>query len=117
MQSGLGIVRQHRDGRRVGIVLLTGISQSMVIAAPRIEEVLPTFVEFVGDSVIVAGHDEQGMRLHRYDHSGELVWELDRDDASEAIAITRSESDDIVGLGRSADDSAGILPWLGVVTP
>lgn len=38
------------------IVLLTGISQSMVIAAPRIEEVLPTFVEFVGDSVIV-GHN------------------------------------------------------------
>lgn len=38
------------------IVLLTGISQSMVIDAPRIEEVLPTFAEFVDSSVIV-GHN------------------------------------------------------------
>ena len=38
------------------IVLLTGISQTMVIDAPRIETVLPTFAEFVGSSVIV-GHN------------------------------------------------------------
>lgn len=38
------------------IVLLTGISQSMVINAPQIEEVLPTFAEFVGTAVIV-GHN------------------------------------------------------------
>ncbi|HVR32857.1 MAG TPA: DEDD exonuclease domain-containing protein [Acidimicrobiia bacterium] len=38
------------------IVLLTGISQSMVIDAPGIEAVLPTFAEFVDTSVIV-GHN------------------------------------------------------------
>ena len=38
------------------IVLLTGITQAMVINAPRIETVLPTFAEFVGSSVIV-GHN------------------------------------------------------------
>ncbi|HSJ28329.1 MAG TPA: DEDD exonuclease domain-containing protein [Acidimicrobiia bacterium] len=38
------------------IVLLTGITQSMVIDAPRIPEVLPTFAEFVGSAVIV-GHN------------------------------------------------------------
>ena len=38
------------------ITILTGISDSMVITAPRIEEVLPTLQEFVGDSVIV-GHN------------------------------------------------------------
>jgi DNA polymerase-3 subunit epsilon len=38
------------------IVLLTGISQSMVIDAPQIETVLPTFAEFVGSAVIV-GHN------------------------------------------------------------
>ncbi len=38
------------------IVLLTGITQSMVIDAPRIESVLPTFAEFVGNAVIV-GHN------------------------------------------------------------
>jgi DNA polymerase-3 subunit epsilon len=36
------------------IVVLTGITQSMVIDAPRIEEVYPSFLEFAGDSVIVA---------------------------------------------------------------
>ena len=38
------------------IVMLTGITQTMVLDAPRIETVLPTFAEFVGDSVIV-GHN------------------------------------------------------------
>jgi DNA polymerase-3 subunit epsilon len=38
------------------ITILTGITQSMVVEAPRIEEVLPTFLEFIGDSVIV-GHN------------------------------------------------------------
>ncbi|MDX1448591.1 MAG: DEDD exonuclease domain-containing protein [Acidimicrobiia bacterium] len=38
------------------IVLLTGITQSMVVDAPRIEMVLPTFAEFVGSSVVV-GHN------------------------------------------------------------
>jgi DNA polymerase-3 subunit epsilon len=36
------------------IVVLTGITQSMVIDAPRIAEVYPSFLEFAGDSVIVA---------------------------------------------------------------
>lgn len=36
------------------ITVLTGITTSMVLAAPRIEAVLPTLLEFVGDAVIVA---------------------------------------------------------------
>jgi DNA polymerase-3 subunit epsilon len=38
------------------ITILTGITQAMVVQAPGIEEVLPTFLEFIGDSVIV-GHN------------------------------------------------------------
>jgi len=38
------------------ITVLTGITTAMVIGAPRIEEVLPTLLEFVGDAVIV-GHN------------------------------------------------------------
>lgn len=40
----------------VEITVLTGITQAMVLPAPTIEEVLPTLLEFVGDSVIV-GHN------------------------------------------------------------
>jgi DNA polymerase-3 subunit epsilon len=38
------------------ITVLTGITQAMVTRAPRIESVLPTFLEFLGDSVVV-GHN------------------------------------------------------------
>jgi DNA polymerase III subunit epsilon len=38
------------------ITILTGITQAMVFDAPRIESVLPAFLEFVGDSVVV-GHN------------------------------------------------------------
>lgn len=38
------------------ITILTGITQAMVVEAPRIEEALPTFLEFIGDAVIV-GHN------------------------------------------------------------
>ena len=38
------------------ITVLTGITEAMVLPAPRIEEVLPSLVEFVGDAVIV-GHN------------------------------------------------------------
>lgn len=38
------------------IVLLTGITQAMVVGAPRIEEALPSFLEFLGDAVVV-GHN------------------------------------------------------------
>jgi DNA polymerase-3 subunit epsilon len=38
------------------IVVLTGITDAMVMRAPRIESVLPTLVEFLGDAVIV-GHN------------------------------------------------------------
>ena len=36
------------------IVVLTGITQTMVLSAPLIAEVYPTFLEFVGDAVLVA---------------------------------------------------------------
>lgn len=38
------------------ITVLTGITHSMVLPAPRIESVLPSLLEFIGDSVIV-GHN------------------------------------------------------------
>ena len=38
------------------ITVVTGITQAMVIEAPRIEEVLPSLLEFIGTSVIV-GHN------------------------------------------------------------
>jgi len=38
------------------ITVLTGITTSMVVPAPTIAEILPTFLEFLGDSVIV-GHN------------------------------------------------------------
>ena len=36
------------------IVALTGITNAMVLPAPTIEEVLPSFLEFLGDAVLVA---------------------------------------------------------------
>jgi len=36
------------------IVALTGITDAMVVAAPRIEAVLPAFLEFLADAVLVA---------------------------------------------------------------
>jgi DNA polymerase-3 subunit epsilon len=36
------------------ITILTGISEAMVMPAPRIEAVLPSLVDFIGDSVLVA---------------------------------------------------------------
>jgi DNA polymerase-3 subunit epsilon len=38
------------------ITFLTGITQAMVVTAPRIDTVLPSFLEFAGDAVIV-GHN------------------------------------------------------------
>ncbi len=38
------------------ITILTGITQAMAIEAPPIEEVLPAFLEFIGETVIV-GHN------------------------------------------------------------
>ena len=40
------------------IVELTGISDEMLIGAPSVEEVLPKFVEFVGDRVLVAHNSD-----------------------------------------------------------
>ena len=38
------------------ITVLTGITEAMVLPAPRIAEVLPAFLEFARDAVIV-GHN------------------------------------------------------------
>lgn len=38
------------------ITYLTGITQAMVVPAPRVESVLPGFLEFLGDAVVV-GHN------------------------------------------------------------
>src|SRR4051812_10291986 len=38
------------------ITVLTGITEAMVVPAPRMDEVLPSFLEFLGDAVLV-GHN------------------------------------------------------------
>ncbi|WNM25683.1 DEDD exonuclease domain-containing protein [Demequina capsici] len=62
------------------IVALTGITDAMVMAAPRIETVLPSFLEFLGDAVLVAhnarfdvGFLKAACRLHGYPWPGNEV--------------------------------------------
>ncbi|GMA33969.1 exonuclease domain-containing protein [Demequina litorisediminis] len=62
------------------IVALTGITDAMVMAAPRIEQVLPSFVEFLGDAVLVAhnarfdvGFLKAAFRAHGYRWPGPEV--------------------------------------------
>jgi DNA polymerase-3 subunit epsilon len=55
------------------IVYLTGITQAMVLPAPRVESVLPSFLEFAGEAVIV-GHNvrfdlgflQENLKRHKY---------------------------------------------------
>jgi DNA polymerase-3 subunit epsilon len=70
------------------ITVLTGITQSMVYPAPRIEHVLPTLLEFIGDAVIV-GHNV------RFD-LGFLQAALERDDRPRLT----NRSVDTVALAR-----------------
>jgi DNA polymerase-3 subunit epsilon len=39
------------------IVYLTGITEAMVAPAPRIESVLPAFLEFIGEDAVIVGHN------------------------------------------------------------
>ncbi len=62
------------------IVALTGITDAMLVAAPRIEQVLPTFLEFLGDAVLVAhnapfdvGFLKAACRQHGYQWPGNEV--------------------------------------------
>ncbi len=62
------------------IVALTGITDTMVVAAPRIEAVLPAFLEFLGDAVLVAhnarfdvGFLKAACRQHDYKWPGNEV--------------------------------------------
>lgn len=62
------------------IVALTGITDAMLVAAPRIEQVLPAFLEFLGDGVLVAhnapfdvGFLKAGCRAHGYPWPGNEV--------------------------------------------
>jgi DNA polymerase-3 subunit epsilon len=45
-----------RTGIPPRMTVITGITQAMVVDAPTIEEVLPSFLEFIGEAVIV-GHN------------------------------------------------------------
>lgn len=59
------------------ITVLTGITEAMLLPAPRIEEVLPPFLEFLGGAVIV-GHNvrfdcsflDAALRTHGYPRLG-----------------------------------------------
>lgn len=42
---------------------LTGITNAMLIGQPRIEEVFPEFLEFIGDSILVGHFVEQDIRF------------------------------------------------------
>jgi len=42
---------------------LTGITNAMLIGQPRIEEVFPQFLEFIGDSILVGHFVEQDIRF------------------------------------------------------
>lgn len=62
------------------IVALTGITDAMVVEAPRIETVLPAFLEFLGDAVLVAhnapfdtGFLRAACRTHGYKWPGNEV--------------------------------------------
>lgn len=62
------------------IVALTGISDAMLVGAPRIEQVLPAFLEFLGDAVLVAhnapfdvGFLKAACRQHDYPWPGNEV--------------------------------------------
>lgn len=62
------------------IVALTGITDAMVAGAPTIGEVLPTFLEFLGDAVLVAhnapfdvGFLKAACREHCYTWPGNLI--------------------------------------------
>ncbi|CAM8633154.1 DNA polymerase III epsilon subunit, exonuclease domain [Acidimicrobiia bacterium] len=70
------------------ITVLTGITQSMVLPAPRIEAVLPSLLEFIGDAVIV-GHNV------RFDMSF-VQAALERDERPRL----RNQSLDTVALAR-----------------
>jgi DNA polymerase-3 subunit epsilon len=46
---------------------LTGITNTMLVGKPKIDKVLPQFLDFIGDDVVVAHNVEQDMRfLNRY---------------------------------------------------
>mgnify|MGYP003618296260 FL=1 len=47
------------------ITMLTGITQAMVLPAPRVESVLPTLLEFIGDTVIVGHNVSYDLRFLR----------------------------------------------------
>ncbi len=48
---------------------LTGITNAMIVGSPKIEEVLPEFMEFIGDSILVGHNINQDLRfLGKYSH-------------------------------------------------
>ena len=55
------------------ITVLTGITQAMVIEAPRIEEVLPALLEFIGTAVIVGHNIRKSTRAR-----SRSIWATDR---------------------------------------
>ncbi|HEX9865201.1 MAG TPA: DEDD exonuclease domain-containing protein [Acidimicrobiia bacterium] len=70
------------------ITILTGITQFMVIDAPRIEEALPAFLEFIGDSVIV-GHNVRFDLSFLHAAASQLGYQPLTNDSVDTVGIAR----------------------------
>jgi DNA polymerase-3 subunit epsilon len=70
------------------ITILTGITQFMVIDAPRIEEALPAFLEFIGDSVIV-GHNVRFDLSFLHAAASQLGYQPLTNDTVDTVGIAR----------------------------
>jgi DNA polymerase-3 subunit epsilon len=70
------------------ITILTGISQSMVIDAPTIHTALPTFLEFVADTVIV-GHNVRFDMSFLQTAARQLGYERLANDTVDTAALAR----------------------------
>lgn len=82
------------------ITVLTGITTAMVVGAPRIEEALPSLLEFIGDAVIV-GHNVRFDKAFLDAASARLGYRLPNRTA-DTCALARRLLNDEVGNHRLA---------------
>ncbi len=70
------------------ITILTGISEAMVFNAPKIETALPSFLEFIGDAVVV-GHNVRFDMSFLQAAAGRLGYERIANDTVDTAALAR----------------------------